>query len=113
MNDPYTQGFIDKCAESGVDPYTLAKEAQLLARFGPDIWERIKKMLGLGSKVAPADDEPGHPSHPHKHASAEDAPGYHPTTGDRACATCTHFQSGRCTKYNFSANPEYTCDSWS
>jgi hypothetical protein len=40
MNEFYTQGFIDKCAEVGVDPEWLLKAAQAAG------WRRFKSQLG-------------------------------------------------------------------
>jgi len=61
MKDAYTQGFIDKCAEHGVDPEELAKQASLLAMYGPKIWARIKKLFGAADEPKePVEAEEGH-----------------------------------------------------
>jgi len=62
MNEAYVQGFMQKCAEYGVDPEELVKSAQYLYHYvtrvdpetgkrhhvsvsSPNYMERIKKMM--------------------------------------------------------------------
>lgn len=43
MNDEYLQGFIQKCAEAGVDPGALLKDAG----FASELLERLGKLLSF------------------------------------------------------------------
>ena len=50
MRQEYVQGFMDKCAEYGVNPEALVKRAQLLAN-DPDEIEDNKKEQALRAKA--------------------------------------------------------------
>src|SRR3990172_377162 len=47
-----------------------------------------------------------------KLSARADAPNYRKSTGSEKCATCTFFDDGTCTKWDFQANKEWVCDSW-
>ena len=58
MNKHYRQGFIDKCAEMGVDPEHLCKlaargdqTAKLLKRLSNDVFFKVKTVKPAGKAV--------------------------------------------------------------
>jgi len=41
-----------------------------------------------------------------------DAPNYRPTRSNKNCASCRFGGAGRCAKYKFKGDPDYTCDAY-
>jgi len=49
-----------------------------------------------------------------KEAGEESAPNYRPAEDTaKSCGTCSHSREGYCTLFDFDADPQYTCDSFS
>lgn len=53
MNEEYIQGFIQKCAEAGVDPAELVKSAGVFGDLLKTLGKGGRRVLGMGEALLP------------------------------------------------------------